>query len=153
MAYKQSPGRQMMSKTGRGIPPTLMCGSPMKQEKKKDPYTGQTKEQLGNAINEFSDKNRERVASEMIAKKDSATAANSAKMLDKSLTKKSLARIGNEAANKTRIEKKIPVVDRGRGVESGGVLNDPKNPDTYTRRGKLEKDLPGNLTKAWLKSR
>lgn len=32
MAYKQSPGRQMMPKTGRGIPPTLMCGSPMKQE-------------------------------------------------------------------------------------------------------------------------
>ena len=31
MAYKQSPGRQMMPKTGRGIPPTLMCGSPMKQ--------------------------------------------------------------------------------------------------------------------------
>ena len=32
MAYKQSPGRQMMPKTGRGIPPTLMCGSPIKQE-------------------------------------------------------------------------------------------------------------------------
>jgi len=31
MAYKQSPGRQMMPKTGRGIPPTLMCGSPAKQ--------------------------------------------------------------------------------------------------------------------------
>jgi len=32
MAYKQSPGRQMMPKTGRGIPPVLMSGSPMKQE-------------------------------------------------------------------------------------------------------------------------
>ena len=31
MAYKQSPGRQMMPKTGAGIPPVLMCGSPMKQ--------------------------------------------------------------------------------------------------------------------------
>lgn len=32
MAYKQSPGRQMMPKTGRGLSPALMCGSPMKQE-------------------------------------------------------------------------------------------------------------------------
>ena len=32
MAYKQSPGRQAMPKTGRGLSPTLMCGSPMKQE-------------------------------------------------------------------------------------------------------------------------
>ena len=31
MAYKQSPGRQMMPKTGRGIPPVLMSGSPMNQ--------------------------------------------------------------------------------------------------------------------------
>ncbi len=31
MAYKQSPGRQAMPKTGRGLSPTLMCGSPMKQ--------------------------------------------------------------------------------------------------------------------------
>ena len=47
MAYKQSPGRQMMPKTGAGIPPVLMCGSPMKQEKKKDPYTGKTRTELG----------------------------------------------------------------------------------------------------------
>ena len=32
MAYKQSPGRQAMPKTGRGLSPTLMCGSPMKQD-------------------------------------------------------------------------------------------------------------------------
>lgn len=31
MAYKQSPGRQMMPKTGRGIPPVLMSGSPINQ--------------------------------------------------------------------------------------------------------------------------
>ena len=31
MAYKQSPGRQAMPKTGRGLSPALMCGSPMKQ--------------------------------------------------------------------------------------------------------------------------
>ena len=32
MAYKQSPGRQMMPKTGRGIPPVLMSENTMKQE-------------------------------------------------------------------------------------------------------------------------
>ena len=30
--FKMKPGRGNMQKTGRGIPPTLMCGSPMKQE-------------------------------------------------------------------------------------------------------------------------
>ena len=32
MAYKQSPGRQAMPRTGRGLSPTLMSGSPMKQD-------------------------------------------------------------------------------------------------------------------------
>ena len=41
MAYKQSPGRQAMPKTGRGISPTLMScsakkGSPMKQTSEPD---------------------------------------------------------------------------------------------------------------------
>jgi hypothetical protein len=45
MAYKQSPGRQAMPKTGRGLSPVLMsgCGSPMKQQvskKPKNPTTG-----------------------------------------------------------------------------------------------------------------
>ena len=30
--FKMTPGRGNMPKTGRGIPPTLMCGSPMKQD-------------------------------------------------------------------------------------------------------------------------
>lgn len=30
--FKMMPGRGNMPKTGNGIPPTLMCGSPMKQE-------------------------------------------------------------------------------------------------------------------------
>jgi hypothetical protein len=38
MAYKQSPGRMAMAKTGRGISPALMgkCGSPMKQTQDPD---------------------------------------------------------------------------------------------------------------------
>jgi hypothetical protein len=31
MAFKMKPGRGNMAKTGAGLPPTLMCGSPMKQ--------------------------------------------------------------------------------------------------------------------------
>jgi len=38
MAYKQTPGRSNMPKTGRGIPPTLMYRSPMHQT--IDPITG-----------------------------------------------------------------------------------------------------------------
>lgn len=36
MAYKQSPGRQSMPKTGRGLSPNLMYGSPMKQTHGED---------------------------------------------------------------------------------------------------------------------
>lgn len=75
------PGRGNMAKTGAGIPPTLMCGSPMKQEKKKDPYSGKTRQELGNAINDWSDKNKERVAAEMVAKTDSSNVAKAALIL------------------------------------------------------------------------
>lgn len=148
------PGRGNMAKTGAGVPPTLMCGSPMKQEKKKDPYSGKTRQELGGLINDWSDKNKERVAAEMVAKSDSSAAANNAKMLDKSLTKKALARIGNEAANKTRKQRNIPQVTRGAEPQHGnpgGVKF--KQPDMYSRDGKLEYDLPGNLTGAWLRSK
>ena len=43
MAYKQTPGRGNSTKTGSGISPTLMGGSPMKQKdpkkmKRKGPF-------------------------------------------------------------------------------------------------------------------
>ena len=41
MAYTQSPGRMNMPKTGRGVDiPTLMTGSPARQDKKTDPVDG-----------------------------------------------------------------------------------------------------------------
>jgi hypothetical protein len=56
MAYKQSPGRQMMPKTGRGIPPVLMSGSPMNQMEETPDLTmkgrnlaGKMQENLGKA--------------------------------------------------------------------------------------------------------
>ena len=44
MAFKMSPGRGSFQKTGRGVPPTLMCGSPMKQV--VDATTGKTAKEL-----------------------------------------------------------------------------------------------------------
>lgn len=46
--FKMKPGRGNMPKTGRGIPPTLMCGSPMKQE----PEVEYTKKQT-TAVDKF----------------------------------------------------------------------------------------------------
>lgn len=37
--FKMKPGRGNMLKTGRSIPPTLMCGSPMKQMSDDNDYT------------------------------------------------------------------------------------------------------------------
>ena len=45
MAYKQSPGRLNMPKTGRGVDTVaLMTGSPARQDPKKDPVDGFKKE-------------------------------------------------------------------------------------------------------------
>lgn len=147
MAYKQSPGRQTMPKTGRGLSPTLMCGSPMKQ---KDPKTGMTKAEARKEMEEVSAENTRRVAAEAVAKSDSTSAANSARLLDKNLSKKMAARIGNEAANKTRSKEKIPQVSRGTRPQSGnpgGVKF--KQPDIYSRDGQLEKDAKRSTVKTY----
>ena len=144
MAYKQSPGRSSMPKTGRGISPTLMScsgkkGSPMKQ---KDPSTGMTKAGARKEIDEVSSENMRRVAAEAVAKSDSSSVASRAMKLDKTLSKKMAARKGNEAANKRRKAEKIPQVSRGTRPQSGnpgGVKF--KQPDVYSRDGQLEKDV------------
>lgn len=147
MAYKQSPGRQAMPKTGRGISPTLMSESPMKQ---KNPRTGMTKAGAGKEIDEVFSENTRRVAAEAVAKSDSTSAANSARLLDKNLSKKMAARIGNEAANKTRSKEKIPQVSRGTISQSGhpgGVKF--KQPDVYSRDGQLEKDVKRSTVRTY----
>lgn len=147
MAYKQSPGRQAMPKTGRGISPTLMSESPMKQ---KNPRTGMTKAGAGKEIDEVFSENMRRVAAEAVAKSDSTSAANSARLLDKNLSKKMAARIGNEAANKTRSKEKIPQVSRGTISQSGhpgGVKF--KQPDVYSRDGQLEKDVKRSTVRTY----
>jgi hypothetical protein len=152
MAYKQTPGRDMMSKTGSGIPQVLMSGSPMEQQKKKDPYSGKTRTELNAEIEKFGGENLRRVAAERVAKSDSTSAANNAMKLDAKLSEKMAARIGNEAGNVTRTSQNIPKVIRGTAVESGGVKNDPKNPDAYWRAATLDRDYPIDLLTAFHKS-
>ena len=154
MAYKQSPGRQAMPKTGRGLSPALMCGSPMKQQKKKDPYSGQTKQQLDEEMNNFGAENVRRLAAEAKAKSDSSSVATRAMKIDPTLSKKMAARKGNEAANETRKKEKIPQVLRGAEPQHGnpgGVKFE--QPDMYSRNGQLDRDFPLSLVKAWSKSR
>ena len=123
----------------------------MKQGKKKDPYTGKTRQELGSLINDWSEKNAQRVAAEMVAKTDSSNVAKAALILGDS--KKMAGRKGNEAANIIRDKNKIPRVTRGQEPQHGnpGGVQFVK-PDIYSREGQLEKDLPGNLTMAWLRS-
>jgi hypothetical protein len=153
MAYKQTPGRGNGMKTGGGISPALMYNSPMKQQKKKDPYSGKTWGELGSEIENFATENKNRIASEMIAKSDSTSAANNAMKLDKTLSKKMAARIGNEAANKTRSEKKIPRVNRGKYTDGWPGMDIPsKYGDAYSRAGQLERDFPTGLLTAYRKA-
>lgn len=151
MAYTQKPGRGNSKKTGGGLSPMLMGGSPMYQEKKKDPYSGKTRAELGNEIEKIGAENLRRVGAERIAKSDSTSAADNARKLDKTLSKKMAARIGNEAANKTRTEKKIPRVNRGKYTD-GSYMVPSKFGDTYTRAGQLERDFPTGLITAYRKS-
>lgn len=148
--FKMKPGRGDMPKTGNGIPPTLMSCSPMKQtdpKKKTDPKSNMTKAQAGEKIDSIFSENSRRVAAEAMAKSDSTVAAKGAMLVG--MAKKEAGRMGNEAANVTRKKENLPSVVRGRSVSSGGVLNDPKNKDVYTRAGKLESDVPTNVIKAY----
>lgn len=138
--FKMKPGRGSMPKTGRGISPTLMCKSPMKQ---RDPKTGMTKDQARQEIDKVFSENTRRVAAEAVAKTDSISAADRARILDPKMSKKMAARVGNEAANKRRKQEKIPTVTRGTEAGSSGSVygvRTKKKADVYTRDGQLEKD-------------
>lgn len=105
MAYKQSPGRQMMPKTGAGIPPVLMCGSPMKQDKNIE-KSKQVAATAKRAVEKF--KSNKKLGKkdydiELAAAGDSIVARNKA-FIDSegSAGKTMLDEISNKAANKTR---------------------------------------------------
>lgn len=135
--FKMKPGRGNMPKTGNGIPPTLMCGSPMKQT---DPKTGMTKEKAREKIEKTFSENSRRVAAEAMAKSDSTAAAKGAMIMGKS--KKMAGRIGNKAANETRKKENIPSVTQGH-YTSGNKA------DAYWRVGNLESDVSEKTAKAY----
>lgn len=137
--FKMKPGRGNMPKTGNGLPPTLMCGSPMKQT---DPKTGMTKEKAREKIEKTFSENARRVAAEAVAKSDSTAAAKGAMVLGKS--KKMAGRIGNKAANETRKKENIPSVIQGH-YTSGNKA------DAYWRAGNLESDVSEKVAKAYRK--
>lgn len=152
MAYKQTPGRGNMPKTGRGMSPALMGKSPMKQT---NPRTGRamTKAQAGQEIDEVLSENMRRRGVEALAKSDSTAVADKARLLDPKMSKKMAARKGNEAANKRRQAEKVPVVLRGAEPQSGnpgGVKF--KKPDVYFREGQLEKDPKRSTVKTYRSS-
>ena len=138
--FKMKPGRGNMPKTGRGISPTLMSKSPMKQ---KDPKTRMTKGEAQEEINKVFSENSRRVAAEAVSKTDSISAADRARILDPKMSKKMAARIGNEAANKRRKQENIPTVTRATEAGSSGSIHGvktKKKANIYYRNGQLEKD-------------
>jgi len=104
MAYKQTPGRGNGTKTGAGISPTLMSGSPMRQEDPKVKKAlglvkaGEEAAKKRASIKKLSERDR---GIEIGAATDSIEASNKAGDL---CTKRQKAAIGNKAANKTRKE-------------------------------------------------
>jgi hypothetical protein len=103
MAYKQTPGRGNGKKTGGGLSPMLMGGSPMYQ--KKDPKVEAALSKVRQAeeaakkrasIKKLSERDR---SIEVGAAMDSIEASNKAGDF---FTKRQRAQIGNKAANKTR---------------------------------------------------
>jgi hypothetical protein len=119
MAYKQTPGRGNSTKTGSGISPTLMGGSPMKQ---KDPKKMKMSER--------------EISIERGASRDSIEASNKAGDL---YTKRERAAIGNKAANKTReINKATTTVKKTQVVGKKG----PEDKYTRTPAKQMAKKMP-----------
>ena len=82
--FKMKPGRGNMPKTGNGIPPTLMCGSPMKQE--SDPeYTKTGYDKVTKIRENLKNKNsRSNMEKQQGVSIDPATGKASAKPYEKS---------------------------------------------------------------------
>ena len=137
MGFKQAPGRSAFPKTGKGLSPNLMCGSPMKQT---DPRSGITKSAAGKVIDKTFSENSKKVAAEALAQSDSTSTAKAALVLGKS--KKMAGRAGNLAANETRKKNNVPTVIQGR-YTSGS------QGDAYWRTAKVEKDVPNKVAKAY----
>ena len=131
MAYKQSPGRQMMPKTGRGISPTLMSCSPMKQDKniENSKKVAATAKRAVENLKSNKKLGKKDYDIELAAAGDSIVARNKAFIDSKgSAGKTMLDEISNKAANKTRsVNKSSVTVEKGK--------QDPRTGTTkYTKK-------------------
>lgn len=129
MAYKQTPGRGNGKKTGGGLSPMLMGGSPMYQKKRESGVTPERIENARKAVKSYKSNNKlsERdlqiegaaAMDSIIARKDAGDIYN---------TKRELAKIGNKAANKTRKESGATTT-----VKKTEVVGKKGYEDKYTR--------------------
>jgi hypothetical protein len=132
MAYKQSPGRQAMPKTGRGIPPVLMSGSPMKQEKEleKDKKVSEAAKRTVKSFASNKKLGKRDLDIEFAAAKDSIVSRNKAmKTAGRGMSETELADIGNKAANLTRKANESSVtVEKGKQDVRTGKIKYNKKP-------------------------
>jgi len=133
MAYKQTPGRGNGKKTGAGLSPMLMGGSPMYQKlgKKEQAAVDKAKkeeERVDRAVNKYSSTKKMKgqdLQIERAAAYDSIAASDKARNLN--FSAKEAAKIGNKSANETRkINDGATRVTRTPSGYSG-------KPDTYKR--------------------
>lgn len=96
MAFKQTPGRNSMPKTGRGLAPTLMCGSPMKQVSKEQAAATAKGRKVAESFKSNKKLNQRERDIEAAAATDSIMARKG------NFTRAELADMGNKAANRTR---------------------------------------------------
>lgn len=128
MAYKQTPGRGNGMKTGGGLSPMLMGGSPMYQKKRESGVTPERIENAKKAVKSYKSNNR---LSERDLQIEGAAAMDSIiarKDAGDTYTKRELAKIGNKAANRTRKESGATTT-----VKKTEVVGKKGYEDKYTR--------------------
>lgn len=134
MAFNQKPGRQSFSKTGHGIPSPLMQTNKMEGSQIK-------------SVEDWSDKNKNRIALEATSKTDSVSAYN--KNIMEGHTKKFAAKMGNKAANDTRTKGGAPDMNVYKNSSNpGSPYSDSSSMgDTYFRKGSVETNPPRITTR------
>jgi len=122
MAFKQTPGRQAMPKTGRGIAPTLMGGSPMKQTSKEQAAAIAKGRKVAESFKSNKKLNQRERDIEAAAATDSIMARKG------NFTRAELADMGNKAAQRTRRAN-----DSSVSVEFKGKRNKTTNDKIYEK--------------------
>lgn len=128
MAYKQTPGRGNGKKTGGGLSPMLMGGSPMYQKKRESGVTPERIELAKKAVKSYKSNKK---LSERDLQIEGAAAMDSIiarKDAGDTYTKRDLAKIGNKAAERTRKESGATTT-----VKRKEVVGKKGYEDKYTR--------------------